>query len=391
MAPTATIDSGPTGTVTTSGATFTFSGSDAAPSSGGPTFECKLDAASYAACTSPVNLTSLADGSHTFYVRPKDTAGNTGTPVSQAWKVDTTPPVVTVTIPTADGLGGYFVTKPVTVGVSATDATSNVSSFACTVDGSPVSVGNLTNIGTPAASGTFSVNTDGTHPISCTAADSAGNSGAAAESSNTGTVKIDTVAPTATIDSGPTGTVTTSGATFTFSGSDAAPSSGGPTFECKLDAASYAACTSPVNLTSLADGSHTFYVRPKDTAGNTGTPVSQAWKVDTTPPVVTVTIPTADGLGGYFVTKPVTVGVSATDATFERILVRLHGGRVAGVSRQPDEHRDAGGERDLLGEHGWDTPDLLHGGGLGGQQRGGGRVEQHRDGKDRHGGADSDD
>ncbi len=186
---------------------------------------------------------------------------------------------------------------------------SNVSSFACTVDGSPVSVGNLTNIGTPAASGTFSVNTDGTHPISCTAADSAGNSGAAAESSNTGTVKIDTVAPTVAIGSKPLNpSPAATPASFTFSGGDAPPSSGGPTFQCKLDGGAFADCTSAASFGVLAAGGHTFTVKALDGAGNSATD-SWSWVVNAVPGVTNDGPKASSQYSDYI--NPVTV--TATD------------------------------------------------------------------------------
>ena len=112
--------------------------------------------------------------------------------------VDSTPPVVTVTIPSPNGLAGWFVSAPVTVNVSATDV-SGVSSFACTDNGSAIAVGGLSGIGTPAAQGSLSVSGAGTHNIACVATDGVGNTGAAAGSVNTGTVKIDIVAPTVAI------------------------------------------------------------------------------------------------------------------------------------------------------------------------------------------------
>ncbi len=92
----------------------------------------------------------------------------------------------------------------------------------------------------------------------------------------------DTTPPDTTIDSGPSATATSasSSAGFTFSSSE--PNS---TFECRLDDMAYSSCTSPKSYSSLADGSHTFYVRAIDAARNVDpTPASQTWVIDTTPP-----------------------------------------------------------------------------------------------------------
>ena len=66
-------------------------------------FECKLDMAMFATCTSPVSLTMLADGSHTFMVRAKDANGNVDpTPASFTWVVDTTAPDTSITMMPTD-------------------------------------------------------------------------------------------------------------------------------------------------------------------------------------------------------------------------------------------------------------------------------------------------
>ena len=70
----------------------------------------------------------------------------------------------------------------------------------------------------------------------------------------------DTTPPDTTLTSGPSGTVTTRSATFTYSSSDATA-----TFECALDTSGFAAC--PVGgqiYSNVSDGSHTFQVRSRD-------------------------------------------------------------------------------------------------------------------------------
>jgi hypothetical protein len=85
----------------------------------------------------------------------------------------------------------------------------------------------------------------------------------------------DTTPPDTVINSGPSGTVKTRDARFTFSSTE--PSS---TFECSLDGAAFSACSSPTRYTGLANRSHTFKVRATDAAGNTDqSPASRTWKV----------------------------------------------------------------------------------------------------------------
>jgi hypothetical protein len=85
----------------------------------------------------------------------------------------------------------------------------------------------------------------------------------------------DTTPPDTVINSGPSGTVKTRDASFTFSSTE--PSS---TFECSRDGAAFSACSSPWEYTGLANGSHTFKVRATDAAGNTDqSPASRTWKV----------------------------------------------------------------------------------------------------------------
>jgi hypothetical protein len=99
------------------------------------------------------------------------------------------------------------------------------------------------------------------------------------ESGGTTPPPPDTTPPDTTITSGPSGTVTSTTAQFSFTSTET-----GSTFECQLDDAAYAACTSPATYTGLAAGPHTFGVRATDAAGNTdATPATRTWTIDTTP------------------------------------------------------------------------------------------------------------
>src|SRR5439155_15530247 len=83
----------PSATTNSTSATFSFTATKA-----GSTFECKLDGAPFATCSSPQSYSSLAAGGHTFQVRAIDTTGNVDpTPASFAWTIDTTAPDTTIT------------------------------------------------------------------------------------------------------------------------------------------------------------------------------------------------------------------------------------------------------------------------------------------------------
>jgi len=97
-----------------------------------------------------------------------------------------------------------------------------------------------------------------------------------------GRITLDTTAPDTTIDSGPSGTIATDQATFTFSGT---PLSDTAKLQCRIDAAPFADCTSPQSFTGLAEGPHTVSFRAEDAVGNQdATPAARTFTVDTTPP-----------------------------------------------------------------------------------------------------------
>jgi hypothetical protein len=256
--PETTIDSGPIGSVSATSASFAFSSSEP-----GSSFECSLDGAPFAACTSPAGYSALLDGSHTFAARATDPSGNMDpTAASWMWTVDTEPPSAPVIMSPPEGTA----TSSSTVTLSGTaepNATVEV------LDGA-VGAGTTTADGTGSWSRELTGVSDGTHSYTSRATDAAGNQ---SEPSNTRTVVVDTQAPETTIDSGPSGTVTSASATFSFSASEA-----GSSFECSLDGAPFAACTSPTQYSGLAEGSHTFQVRATDPAGNTDpSPASRTW------------------------------------------------------------------------------------------------------------------
>ena len=87
-----TITGGPPNPTNDNTPTFTFTGVAAAG------FQCRVDAAAFAGCTSPHTTAALADGTHTFQVRALAPSGAPDpTPASQTFVVDTTRPDTNIT------------------------------------------------------------------------------------------------------------------------------------------------------------------------------------------------------------------------------------------------------------------------------------------------------
>jgi hypothetical protein len=271
-APETTIDSGPSGTVATSSASLAFSSNESVS-----TFECSLDGAPFAACASPQAYSGLTQGSHSFQVRATDGSGNTDpTPASRSWTVDTVPPATQITSSPPDPSNS---TSP-SFSFTSDDLGAT---YECSLDGSTWAACTSPKAYTGLA--------DGSHTFLVRGRDAVGNVDLAPPML---AWTIDTVPPDTTITTGPQGTATSDSATFTFTSAET-PS----TFECSLDGAPFAACTSPTSYSGLANGSHTFSVRATDAAGNLdGTPATRTWTVDvaivdTTPPTVSLTSPAA--------------------------------------------------------------------------------------------------
>ena len=91
---------------------------------------------------------------------------------------------------------------------------------------------------------------------------------------------VDTSAPETTITSAPPASTTSTSASFSFTAGEL-----GSSFECALDAAAFAACTSPRTHSGLAPGGHQFRVRAIDAAGNVDpTPATALWTIASPPP-----------------------------------------------------------------------------------------------------------
>ncbi|WNG33155.1 adhesin [Archangium violaceum] len=296
-APDTRIISGPPVLSNSKDATFAFE----AVADSDVTYECKLSpATTFTPCTSPFDLTVPADGTYTFEVRAVDAAGNVDpTPASYTWTVDTAAPAA----PVVTGPAGTVDTlTPVISGTAEPGSTVTV-----IIDG--VEVGTAQTD----ASGNWSYTpatplTEGPHTVTVRATDAAGNT-SEGSAGHSFTIVQDTAAPDTTITSGPVGTTSENSATFTFDSNEP-----GVTYECSLDGADFAPCSSPVTFTGLSEGEHTVQVRARDAAGN----------VDATPATRTWTVSADSGnTGGDIAFLGDGVGCSATGGDASLVLVGL--------------------------------------------------------------------
>ena len=155
--PDTTITSAPSSPTASTSPRFTFSANETA------TFECSLDGAAFAACSSPADYTGLAAGTHRFDVRATDLSGNVdATPASHSWTIDTTAPETTIT---SGPPGSTFQTS-----ASFAFSASETSAFSCSIDGSVFEACTSPK--------TYSGLTVGTHTFQVRATDVAGNTDA---------------------------------------------------------------------------------------------------------------------------------------------------------------------------------------------------------------------
>lgn len=282
--------------VASSSVNVAFSATDASLVS----VECNVDGAGFNPCTSPLAVSGLSQGSHTVAVRATDAVGRSTT-VTRNFFVDTQAPSVSISSPTN---GAYFSSSTVPVAFSATDA--NLASVTCSVDGGAFSACTSPR--------NFTSLSSANHTVTVRASDQAGNSAEASVS-----FTVDTIDPAVTFSSPAAGAhIASTSVSVTFSATDANLLS----VECNVDSAGYSPCTSPLNLTGLAQGLHTVAVRATDAAGRVTT-ATRSFTVDTVAPSVSISSPTA---GQFFASTTVPVSFSATDTNLAAVTCSIDGG-----------------------------------------------------------------
>ena len=237
--------------------------------------------------------TTLADGIHSVIFRVTDVAGNQ-TQETRIVKVDTTDPTIVETLTGTNGSGGWY-TSNVVVNAVTGDTSSGVIGEEMRVDN---------GAWTPIGSTTLK---DGPHTVEYRAEDEAGNI-----VSRTVTVNVDTTAPAANIST--TGVM---------------GSNGWYTTEVRLDLSTSDA-TSGVALTevqtdsfwqptdgsiTLTDGTYEVRFRVTDSAGNITLTPPVTYRVDTTPPDMTLALQGSVNASGWSNGTIKLIGSAADDGS----------------------------------------------------------------------------
>ncbi len=219
-------------------------------------FQCKLDAGVFTACSSPQVLkalngnANLADGSHTLTVQALDANSVATTTAAYTWTVNTAAPTITA--------------EPASTSATAAPSFSfnhSASSytFKCNLDGVGFSV-----CTSPMA---YSALSNASHTFTVEAIDP------------DGVVVATTAAYTWTVNSSaPTITAQPANPSFSAAASFSFTHAAYTSFKCQLDGGSYGACSSPTAYSALAGGSHTFGVEAIDAQGQASTIASYTWK-----------------------------------------------------------------------------------------------------------------
>ncbi|MBC3873050.1 DUF4347 domain-containing protein [Undibacterium flavidum] len=248
------------------------------------------------------SIDTTLSGSDTIQVRVTDTAGNSGTVASKAYVIDTTAPTKTIaTAMFSDDSGpsdSDFVTNTANQTISGT-LNANIASgerVEVSIDNGASWSDATTTVGQ--STWTIDKTLSGNSTLKIRVSDTAGNSGTTYSQAYV----LNTVAPTTTIAtaglSADTGTLSndfiTKTAGQTISGTLSATLGADEFVEVSIDnGATWNNATATVGtkawtIDKTLSGTDTIKVVVSNTAGNSGTVLSKAFKIDTTAPTLTM-------------------------------------------------------------------------------------------------------
>jgi hypothetical protein len=209
-----------------------------------------------------------------------DPSGNTATCIQSVTVADDIPPTLTVPANIVVGNDPGQASAVVTYTVTASDNAPGVT-VACS----------------PPSGSVFPL---GTTTVMCEATDASGNMATASFDVTIVDVEPpDTTITSATDDTGDAvangGSTLSPSITFAFGGTDNVAVA---SFQCSLDGAAFAGCTSPQSFSGLSASLHDFQVRAVDTSGNIDpTPTSFMWTILTAAQAISSLIGDVEAMG----------------------------------------------------------------------------------------------
>ncbi len=249
------------------------------------------------ACANTSCSVPLPEGENTLKYWALSSWGDSSEMETTSAKVDSQPPVLAGTFTGSLGSNGWYV-SPVQFDGSASDATSGLASFTCSLDG--VNLGSCTSI---------PMNSDGSHKLVLTASDNAGNIYTLEKD-----ISIDTKSPvlTAALEGVLGSNNWYNDVLLHVSATDPAPGSGLSTFEYNIDSTSWQ--TFPASgLLDLPEGKHSVDIRALDTAGHSVSS-SKSFAQDSVAPDVLLEPTGSLGANNWYVTA-IDLSASASDTT----------------------------------------------------------------------------
>jgi len=231
-----------------------------------------LDGAENTSIFGNTTLTGLSEGPHSVIVYANDTAGNTGESHVVYFSVDTTPPTITIHSP----ISSTYSSSVISLIFSVSEDTSWIG---YRLDAQ----NNITISGNTTISGL----SEGSHNIVVYANDTVGNMGKSATIYFVVYVPpVDITPPTITITSPQETNYSTSEVTLNFNIDESVSWRA-----YSLDGEDNVTIAGNTVLSGLSEGEHTIKIFARDNAGNTGVSNTVSFRVDTTPPIITLTSP----------------------------------------------------------------------------------------------------
>jgi hypothetical protein len=268
-APETVLDSQPAA-VTKTDPVIAFHANDNAATA--PSYTCTLDGSPFANCNSPVTLSGLAEGEHTFAVAAVDASNNAdATPASAVFTIDRTPPDTQVTSAVSPTTAAH---PEIEFGTVAVDPGAT---FRCSVNNS-----SWVSCESPFDLATYG---EGDIAVRVAAVDAAGNVDPTPAEA---TIHVDRTGPQVSVTNAPLAASRATRAEFDFTSG----ASDLDRFVCVVDGVTADPCVSPLTF-GVSEGTHSVEISGIDALGNAGPPFESTFRSDLTAPIVTFSDPAA--------------------------------------------------------------------------------------------------